>query len=223
MDLESLKTKVTEAGGTQFESLSQRTIDHVLGREIKRNSEDSYYTDEVIGEIVEDLKEMDGNLHFEVGKRNTEYKTKFEKEWKAKHPDVVDNDVDGNDDNETAKALKALQERFDKMEQERKEAAKKTEKESLLKSVKEGLKAKFSSANVEPNEFILNITMRELSIPDEGADAKSIIKSAETAYYKNLKEAGLEDTRPRGGGGGGGNAVSTYWAKKKAREGFGGK
>lgn len=224
MDLESLKTKVTEAGGTQFSALSQKTVDHLLGREIARNSDDEYYTEDVISGLVEDLKTMDGNLHFEVGKKNTEYKTSFEKKWREEHPETKPT---GQEDDKLAKILEkmeAQEKKLQEMEDKRKEAEKNASKNEVLKAVKKSLNEKFEQAGVNANAYILGQTLRDIEIPDENANVAELAKGMEKAYYKNLKEAGLDFDGPRGGGSGGGkgkSAADDYFAKKAKKEGWG--
>lgn len=223
MDLESLKTKVTEAGATQFSALSDRTIDHFLTREIARNAEDEYYTTEVVEALVKDLKEMDGNVHFEVGKRNTEYRTQFEKKWKEEHPDTKPTEKDD--------ALQKILDRMEAQEKElkdlkeaRKQESIKAEKDKVFDSVKKSLKNKFAQAGVEVNDYILRQTLRDLEIPETNANVSELAKSMESAYYKNLKDAGLGGGSPRySGGGGGGNGktdADEFWARKAKKEGW---
>lgn len=227
MDLEGLKTKVTELGGNQFSALSERTVTYVLNRELSRSTEDSYYTDEVLNGIVGDLKELDGNLHAEVGRVNKEYKTNFEKEWAKTHPTTTAKPTGSGDDDKLAKVLEKLEAQEAQLKEFR-EAQKladvKASKDKVLADVKSSLNEKFKNAGISVNAFILKQTLRDINIPEENANVASLSKEMETLYYKNLKEAGLETGKPKFGGQPrqkGNRAADDFFAKKGKREGWG--
>lgn len=225
MDLESLKTKVTELGGNQFDALSERTVDYVLNRELARSSEDSHYTEETLNGIVKDLKELDGNLHAEVGKRNTEYKTNFEKEWKKSHPEKSEGNKEDKDPLAKIMAkLEAQEAEIKSFREAQKQADVKAEKEKVLSSVKKSLVEKFKNAGVTVNDYILKQTLRDIEIPEKEADVKALSKEMETQYYKNLKEAGFDTGKPKFGNQNrkqGMSAADEFFAKKGKKEGWG--
>lgn len=225
MDLEELKTKVTELGGTQFSALSERTVDYVLNRELSRTNEDSHYTEEALSAIVRDLKELDGNLHAEVGKRNTEYKTNFEKKWKEDHPEKPKGKEEGGDPLAKIMAkLEAQEAEIKSFREAQKQADVKAEKEKVLSSVKKSLNEKLKNAGVEVNDYILKQTLRDIEIPEKDADVKLLSKDMETQYYKNLKEAGFDTGRPKIGNQTrkqGASAADDFFAKKGKKEGWG--
>lgn len=227
MNLEELKTKVTELGGTQFSALSERTVDYVLNRELSRSSDDAHYTADLLNGIVKDLKELDGNLHAEVGRRNTEYKTNFEKEWAKKHPEPKPSgDPDGSKKDPLAEILKKLEAQEAEMKSFReaqKQAEVKASKDKVLASVKKSLSEKFSNAGVQVNSYVLKQTLRDINIPEEDADVSALSKEMETQYYKNLKEAGFDTGKPQFGGlprQKGNRAADEFFAKKGKKEGW---
>ncbi len=227
MNLEELKTKVTELGGTQFSALSERTVDYVLNRELSRSSDDAHYTDDMLNGIVKDLKELDGNLHAEVGRRNTEYKTNFEKEWAKKHPAPNSNvnPDEGKKDPlaEILEKLNAQEAELKSFREAQKQADVKASKDKVLASVKKSLSEKFSNAGVQVNNFVLKQTLRDINIPDENADVSALSKEMETQYYKNLKEAGFDTGKPQFGGQPrqkGNRAADEFFAKKSKKEGW---
>ena len=126
---------------------------------------------------------------------------------------------------------KSLVGRIDKMEEARKTKDIKEAKDAIGENVRKGLKAKFKTANVEVNEYIFKQTLRDLDIPDteegEAVDENDLINKMERAYYKNLKEAGLDkkDTGSsrfgsRGAGGKGESAADRFFKRKGLREGW---
>lgn len=224
MDLEGLKTKVTELGGTQFSALSERTVDHVLNKELSRSSEDNYYTEDVLKGIVEDLKELDGNLHAEVGKRNTEYKTSFEKKWKESHPEPSPVDDKKDPLAKIMEKLEAQEAEIKSFREAQKQADVKAEKEKVLSSVSKSLNEKLKNAGVTVNGYILKQTLRDIEIPEKDADVKALSKEMETQYYKNLKEAGFDTGKPTFGNQTrkqGMSAADEFFAKKGKKEGWG--
>lgn len=225
MDLEALKTKVTELGGNQFSALSERTVDYVLNRELARSSEDSHYTEEALNDIVKDLKELDGNLHAEVGRRNTEYKTSFEKKWKESHPDKSGEGNKGEDPlAKIMEKLEAQEAEIKSFREAQKQADVRAEKEKVLASVNKTLNEKLKNAGVTVNGYILKQTLRDIDIPEKDADVKALSKEMETQYYKNLKEAGFDTGKPKFGNQArkqGVSAADEFFAKKGKKEGWG--
>lgn len=227
MNLEELKTKVTELGGNQFSALSERTVDYVLNRELSRSSEDSHYTEEALNGIVRDLKELDGNLHAEVGRRNTEYKNNFEKEWAKRHPEPKPGGKpEGGEQESIAEILKKLdaqEAEIRSFREAQKQAEVKASKDKVLASVKKSLSEKFNNAGVQVNSFVLKQTLRDINIPDENADVSVLSKEMETQYYKNLKEAGFDTGKPQFGGQPrqkGNRAADEFFARKGKKEGW---
>lgn len=228
MEREELKTKVvSELGGTQL-TLSERTINEELDDALTDITDDAQVTDTFVQRLAKRLKRMDGNLHADVGAENRKYKEQFEKDWKEKHPEGGSgnggNGGNGGEQSELEKKLDKLMKDFEEEKNARMAREVKEKKETTLSSIKDGVKKLFEKAGVEPNEYILKQTMRDVEIGDN-PDVDAIVKATEKAYYKNLKEAGLEETKPHFGGGGGsgshGNsAIDDFFKKKAEREGW---
>lgn len=225
MEKEELITKVNdELGSTQL-TISERTFNEEIEDVLEDFGDDEAANGKIIERLVKRLKRIDGNLHADVGAESRRYREKFEKDWKEKHPEG--NEKPANNPDDEPAYFKAYREKmeakFETLENERKQEKAKVQKETVLKQVKDGLKDLFAKADIEPNSYIMKQTMRDIDIPEEGADVDKLVKQMEKAYYKNLKEAGLANgEKPRRGGGAGDKSIATaLWNKKKAREGFG--
>ena len=169
---------------------------------------------------------MDGTLHSNVSKEV--------KEYKKKHPAPTTKPKDGkNEDTEDEDMpgwAKVLTQRLDKMEESRKTREAKEAKDAVAENIKKGLKAKFKTANIEVNEYIFKQTLRDLEIPEsedgEKVNEEELIRKMERAYYKNLKDAGLDnkDTgKSRFGGRSGAageSAADRFFNRKGKREGW---
>lgn len=229
MEREELKAKVDEVLGSTQLTLSERTINEELDDALEGVTDDATIDDAFVSRLAKRFKRMDGNLHKDVGEQNRLYKEQFEKDWNEKHPkgskDGGTNDGEG-DEPAWFKAYREQQDaKFQKLEDERKEKEAKVQKENVLKQVKDGVSALFKKADVEPNEWVLRQTMRDVEISEE-TDVDTTIKKVEKAYYKNLKEAGFADgNQPFGKPQqfGGKKATDSLWEKKKAKEGWGNK
>ena len=229
MDKEELKSKVDEGLGSTKLTISERTFSEELDDVLEDLGDDETANQKVIDKLVKRLKRIDGNLHSDVSAENKKYKEQFEKDWKEKHGDDgkggkgKDDDTDPDEPAYFKKFREAQEARIKALEEERDELKSRASKEATVKEIKEGLKELFKKADVKPNEWILNQTLRDIEIPEKDVNIKGLVKEVEKAYYKNMKEAGFEVAKPRPGGNGGGkgNEQDPLWAKKKAREGFG--
>lgn len=220
MDKEELKSKVDEVLGSTQLSLSERTISEELEDALSDVTDDSMVDEKFVTRIANRLKRMSGNLHADVGAESKRYRENFEKEWKEKHPETKPEEK--KDKSELEKKIDELYQKFTDADNERKEQAAKAKKETAFKEIKEGLDELFEKANVKPNSYILRQTLKEIEVSDD-TDVDKAVKKAEKAYYKNLKEAGL-DTEGKPGGG---NAFvadkkmsDDLWAKKAKKEGW---
>ena len=226
MEREELLQQVNESlesDGKQLSStLSEETINGELDEALEDIGDDEEANKAVVSKLAKRLLRMDGNLHSNVSKEVTAYKNAHPKPKPTPKP----KDDEGDDDN-YAKLLK----RVEAMEEAQKQKATRDAKDATVADVKKGLLAKFKEANVEANQYILKQTLRDLEVPDvedgKQVDVDGLIKSTETAYYKNLKEAGLDkkDTgRSRRGnfyGSKGKSQLDAMFEKKKAKEGWG--
>jgi hypothetical protein len=229
MEREELLQQVNESlesdGKKLSSTLSEETINGELDEALEDISDDEEANKAVISKLAKRLLRMDGNLHSNVSKEVTAYKNAHPKSSKQQNEKVED----GKGDDNYAKLLK----RVEAMEEAQKQRATKDAKDATVAEVKKGLLAKFKEADIEANQYILKQTLRDLEIPDvedgKQVDMDGLIKSTETSYYKNLKEAGLDkkDTgRSKGGkffGGKGKSQLDAQFEKKKAKEGWGAK
>ena len=209
---------VIEADGKQLSpSISEETINAELDDELENIGDDEEANKKVFSRIAKRLLRMDGNIHSNVSREV--------KDYKAKHPqktEVKDDkggkggNGDGGEESETLKLLKGLTERIDNIEKSRKDKADAEAKNAAAEAVKNGLRKLFKEAKVEVNEYVYRQTMRDLEIPDtedgKSIDTDGLVKKMERAYYRNLKEAGLdkkETGKPRAGAKGEGGGAST--------------
>lgn len=222
MELEALKSKFNEELGSTKLQLSDRTLDGILQDALAEIGEDdTRVTPEFIQRKISLAKTLGGQINHEVSERIND--------WKKQNPQPRNQQEKEENDDEPA-WFKAYRERSEAkiaaLEQERAADKKKLEKNSILNQVKETLAEKFKSAGIEENGYILKQTLRDIEIPEEGANVDSLVKDVEKAYYRNMKEAGFETDTPRAGGRGGQrgkNAADDFWAQKKAKEGWGSK
>jgi hypothetical protein len=226
MEREELLQQVNESlendGKKLSSTLSEETINGELDEALEDISDDEEANKAVISKLAKRLLRMDGNLHSNVSKEVTAYKNAHPKPTPAPNP----KGNEGDDDN-YAKLLK----RVEAMEEAQKQKATRDAKDATVADVKKGLLAKFKEANIEANQYILKQTLRDLEVPDtedgKQVDVDGLIKSTETAYYKNLKEAGLDkkDTgrshRSNFYGGKGKSMLDARFEKKAAKEGWG--
>lgn len=206
-----------ELGSTQL-TLSERTINEELDDVLGDFGEDEATNAALVTRIANRLKRMDGNLHADVSKQVNDYKKKnTDKPKPQSKPNKDDND-------EIPAWFKSFSEKFEAAEAERKAEKTKQEKDALVKSVKEGLKAKFKEANMEVNEFFVNTAMSKLEIPTENPNAKNLIGELEKLYNADLKAAGVEQhAKPTFGNQGNGDtdkSVSDFFARKAKKEGW---
>ncbi len=189
---------VIEAEGKQLSpSISEETINAELDDELEDFNDDA--DDEakqaIYKRIAKRLVRMDGNIHSNVGREVADYK--------KKHPAVVTKKTEkkgenGNEgeESETLKLLKGLTDRLDNLEKSRADREKADAKNAAVESVKKGLRNLFKEGKVEVNEYIYKQTIRDLDIPDaedgKSVDTEALVKKMERAYYRNLKEAGLD-------------------------------
>lgn len=232
MEREELLQQVQEsieADGKQLSpSLSEASINGELDDALEELGDDEESNKKVIGRLARRLLRMDGNIHANVSREVKEYKKKAGAPTDGQG-EKKEEPKDGSDD--TPSWAKALLARVDAIEATRKQQVAAEAKDAALNAVKKGLRAKFKEASIEVNEYIYKQTLRDLDIPDaddgEQVDTEALVKKMERAYYRNLKEAGLDkkDTgQSRFGsrdGGSGESAADRYFARKAKKEGWG--
>lgn len=230
MEKEELKTKIDEALGSTQLQLSEQTWDKYLTRTVAGIKDDAEVTEEFINGEVDWLKTLNGQLHADVAKENNAYKAELEAKYKAKDGNRADgankpNRSDNAADNEL---LSQMRKELDELKAERAAAKDAATKKELLDSVERGLKDKLKAAGIEANGYFIKQVKKELEIPksdgDTSPDVDELVGKAEKAYFKSLKEAGLEATAhpqtSRKNGKGGTSAVDAYFKKKGLKEGW---
>ncbi len=226
---------VIEADGKQLSrSISSETINAELDDELENIGDDEEANKKVYNRIAKRLLRIDGNIHSNVSREVKDYKDKNpykEPDEGGKSGKGGKSPKDGEDEeSEELKMLKSLSARLDNIEKSRKDKEDADAKNAAIDSVKKGLRAKFKEAKIEVNEYIYKQTIRDLEIPEteEGGsiDTDDLIKKMERAYYRNLKEAGLDksDTsKPHRGATGNGEQKSRLdmmFEKKGLKEGW---
>lgn len=208
---------VIEADGKKLSpSISEETINAELDDELENIGDDEESNKKVFGRIARRLLRIDGNIHSNVSREVKEYKERRKaKPAESANPSEAA-PAEGAEESETLKLLKSLSQRIDDIEASRKNKAAADAKDAAVEAVKDGLRTLFKDAKVEVNEYIYRQTLRDLEIPEsedgKGINTDDLVKKMERAYYRNLKEAGLDkkDTgKPRNGNRGGGSGSSS--------------
>lgn len=224
---------VIAADGKQLSrSISEETINAELDDELENIGDDAEANKKVYSRIAKRLLRIDGNIHSNVSREVKDYKDRLGKQNPKVNPKQNKSNEENGGDDDTPEWVKKLTERIEAIEKSRKDKEDAAAKNAVIEAVKKGLRDKFKEGNIDVNEYIYKQTIRDLEIPetDEGknVDTDALVKKMETAYYKNLKEAGLDKKQtgrvhngaPRSGG----NIKSRLdemFAKKSAREGWG--
>jgi hypothetical protein len=192
---------VIEADGKQLSpSISTETINAELDDELENIGDDEEANNKVYNRIAKRLLRIDGNIHSNVSREVKAYKEKNP----VPKPHKQETKVSETEESETLKLLKGLSDRLDNIERSRKDKADADAKNAAIETVKKGLKDLFEEAKIEVNDYIYRQTLRDLEIPDvedgKRIDTDALVKKMERAYYRNLKEAGLdkkETAKPR--------------------------
>jgi hypothetical protein len=211
-------------------TLSEETINGELDDALEDVTDDAQVDETFIGRLTKRLKRMNGQLHKDVSNQVKEYKKTHPtpKPTPKPKPKAKTEDEEDDDEPEWAKKLNA---RLDRMEESQKTEAEARSKNETLAKVKKGLKSKFSEAKLEIKDYFVNQAMSELKLPtlEEGEtyDIDDLVSKAEKLYNKHLKAAGFETKQvgPKFGNktGNGTSAADRFFARKKAREGWGDK
>lgn len=227
MEKEELKSKIDEALGSTQLQLSEQTWDKYLTRTLSGIKDDTEVTDDFINGEVEWLKTLNGQLHADVARENNAYKAAIEAKLKGNKPNKPDepNKPDKQNENEL---IAQMRRELDELKAERAAAKDAAECDKTLSSVEKGLKDKLKAAGIEPNGYFIKQVKKELEIPKSGGDTSpdvdELVAKAEKAYFKSLKEAGLEATahpqQNRKNGKGGNSAVDAYFKRKGLKEGW---
>lgn len=212
-------------------TLSEETINGELDDALEDVENDDQVDEAFVNRIVKRLKRMNGNLHKDVSNQVKEYKKTHPAPKPTPKPKPNAKTEEDDDDDNVPDYIKKLNERLDRMEESQKSAAEAKSKNETLSAVKKGLKAKFSEAKIEVNDYFVNQAINELKLPqlEEGEtyDVDDLVGKAEKLYHKHLKAAGIETKQvgPKYGNhsGNGSSAADRYFARKAKREGWEGK
>ena len=219
MEREALKSKVTEKlGSTQLTAITDETINHQLDFALGFVSDDAQVDDAFVEKVVANLKNIDGGSHKLIGSKIQEYK--------AQHPQPVTSPVpspspapsQGGEDDGLALLRKDIEARFKKMEEEAASVRLKAEKDEARKQIARGFRSLFKSSGLEVNDFLLEVAMKDIVIPDKDIDVSSLVKETEAKYVECAKKLNLDtDVSRRGGGGGGGKSKTDLRFEAKKR------
>lgn len=199
MTREELFGKVkAELGDYQLTSLKERTINEELDDVLEDFGDDEEANSKIVTRVANRLKRMEGNLHADVAEQVNEYKKNYKPKQKPKQDEEEGHKKPKADDGDSK--YNELLERFNKMEQALKESEARKQKDAVLGQVKNGLKGKFSDADMSCNEYFLNAALSKVEIPEEDADVASLIEKAEKLYNAEIKAAGVRIGAPRSGG-----------------------
>lgn len=216
-----------EADGKQLSpSLSEESINGELDDALEDIGDDDEANKKIAAKLAKRLLRMDGNIHSNVSREVKEYKKKAG----TPNPNPSKEEKGAENGEDTPAWAKALLARVDAIEESRKAKEATEAKDAVVAAVKKGLRAVFKDAGIEVNDYIYKQTLRDLEIPDaeegEQVNTDNLIKKMERAYYRNLKEAGLDkkDTgKSRFGsheGSSGESAADRFFAKKGKKEGW---
>lgn len=183
-----LKEKIGKTG------LSDRTVMSKAERMAKKITTDELFTDEVLQDAVDDLKELDGQLNHDVAEKVKEAIKAQEPKPKPKEGEGNGNGGGGKDDDELGKTVKELLEFKTKFESSQAEKQQKEEREKFLSSVSDQLKANGASDDFYREHVLLkNGVDTEKSVEDN-------VKTLRSAYDQLVKERVTDTARPWGGG-----------------------
>lgn len=208
MDREELKSKVTaKLGSTQLTAITDETIDHQLDFALGFVSDDTQVDDAFVERVAANLKNIDGGSHKLIGSRIQEYK--------AQHPQVAPSPAPSPAPKEDVKPdgldllRKDIEARFKKMEEAAAAASLKAEKDEARKQVVRGFRSLFKSSGLEVNDFLLEVAMKDVAVPDKDIDVSALVKTAEAKYMEYAKKLDIDVGVSRSGSGSGGGKSKT--------------
>ena len=218
MDREELKSKVTaKLGSTQLTAITDETIDHQLDFALGFVSDDTQVDDAFVERVAANLKNIDGGSHKLIGSRIQEYK--------AQHPQVAPSPAPSPAPKEDVKPdgldllRKDIEARFKKMEEAAAAASLKAEKDEARKQVVRGFRSLFKSSGLDVNDFLLDLAMKDVAVPDKDIDVSALVKTAEAKYMEYAKKLDIDVGVSRSGSGSGGGKSKTdlRFERKKRR------
>jgi len=198
MDRESLRPLVeAQYGESRITVLSEETINAELDDALEGITEDSQADEAFCKRIAQRLLRMNGNVAKEAGTQITD--------WKKKHPQQTPpppkpNGKEGDEDDPKYKALMA---EVEGLKRSLKEKDEKAANDAVIAQVRNKLTSTFKDGGITPNSYFVNQVVAKIQLPklEDGQthDIAKLAKDAETAYYKELKDAGIKFERPRRG------------------------
>lgn len=211
MTREELFGKIKDALGSTQLTLSERTVNEELDDALADFGDDDEANGKLVTRVANRLKRMDGNLHADVSKQVSEYKSNLDGRGNGKGGNGKESEEGEDEIPEWAKALRAdlEAERNARKQREAKDA-----KDAMMASVRKGLKDKFEASGLEVNEYFVEAALSKLEIPQENADLGKLVGEAESLYCTDYKRANHVDAIPRKGEGGGnkdGEPSKTEW------------
>lgn len=202
MDIEKIiSTVLGKVGNTD---VSRQTIKTVIGlNPLKEGEEpDEAYFDK----MADAAKSIQGNINSVfASKLNSQLEAKideYKKKNAFKEPVKEPGKSKGDDLTGWEKAYNDLKGELDNMRAERQKEKAEAAKKAVKDNVKNGLKEKFEASGLKLNDFLANLAVKNIDIPEEDADMNALIGTAENLYNQYTKEINVDLGKPRGGGGG---------------------
>lgn len=226
MEKEVLESRIAEGLGSTQLQLTQETLDVFYEETLADITDDSQVDDKFIERKVNYLKKLNGQLHSDVAKQVDIYKKQIKPVEKKKPAEGNKGEEGGGSGNDE---LEQLRKDFNDLKSAYDAEKDSARRKELLGEVSKGLKSKFTKAGIEANSYILKQTLKELDITkDENGnspDVDDLVKKAESAYFKSMKEAGLEKRVAPGVGNrtgkGGKSVVDEFFNRKRTKEHWG--
>lgn len=194
MDLEKIISIVlNKVGNTDVSAQTIKTLISLKPVPDGQEPDDTYFN-----EIVDAVKSVQGNVNNVFSAKLAAQVNSKVEEYKKEHSarkEQEDKPATSDD------RLKKLEEELSELRAERQKEQTERERKDLFNSVKKSLEDKFRTAGNTANPFFVETALAKLSIPEKGADVKSLTDEAERLYNADLKKAGFDPDFPRAGSG----------------------
>ena len=216
MDRESLRPLVeAQYGESRITVLSDETINAELDAELDGITDDSHFDEACCKRIAQRLIRMNGNVAKEAGTQITDWKKKHSQQQPPK-PTQQPQQEDEDDPK-----LKALKEEVAELKKSLKEKDDKAANDAVIAQVRSKLAQTFKDGGITPNAYFVNQVVSKIRLPQleagQSHDIAKLASDAETAYYQELKDAGIKFEKPhKGGQGGKDGADESALAKRRA-------
>lgn len=199
MTREELLGKVNDiVDTTKFKSLSQQTIEEELDDALEDIGEDETLDDKGVEKLAKRLKRMDGNIHASVSAEMKKNRNRANTRNKNGEERKDDKNSEDDVDSDKISVLEAKLNELIAANESREKAAK---KKVMLEKIRKGVAAKFNEAELEVNDFFMDVAMSKLEIPDtEEIDIDALVKKVEGIYTSDYKRATGQKAIPHKGG-----------------------